>query len=151
MIPIHQETIRFERFFSVSPQRLFAAYIDPRERERWSAPSDTAAVRIENSDVRTGGTETTRCGAKDDLRYRTQVYYHLVEADRLISFSETLLDGESVLMAALITFEFHAVGGGGTRLVLSDQITSFVGPEGVEGHRLGFSSVLDNLQRRLEG
>ena len=147
---VHHETLRLERTFSASPSRLFAAYLDTHERELWSAPSDTAAVKIENADVRTGGSESTRCGAKGDMRYRTKVAYHLVETDSLISFSETLLEGDHVLMAALITFDFKQADDEGTLLVLTDQITSFVGPEGIEGHRTGFNQALDNLRARLD-
>jgi len=150
-MPVHHETLRMERDFLASPQQVFAAYLDTRARESWSAPSETAEVRILNEDVRTGGSEATMCGAKGDMRYRTEVHYHLVETDRLISFSETLLEGDAVLMAALITFEFFNAGSGASKLVLTDQITSFVGPEGVEGHRTGFSQALDNLHGLFAG
>ena len=146
---VQHETLRLERVFQASPQQVFAAYIDTRAREVWSAPSETAEVRIINEDVRTGGSESTRCGVKGDARYRTEVRYHLVETDRLISFSETQLEGDTVLMAALITFEFFDAGSGASKLVLTDQITSFVGTDGVKGHRTGFSQALDNLQRMV--
>jgi uncharacterized protein YndB with AHSA1/START domain len=136
-----------ERVFHASPPQVFAAYIDTRARESWSAPSETAEVRILNEDVRTGGSEATMCGAKGDMRYRTEVRYHLVETNQLISFSETLFESDTVLMAALITFEFLDAGSGATKLVLTDQITSFIGPEGIEGHQTGFSQALDNLQK----
>lgn len=140
----HSETIRLERLISASPLRVFEAYLDPKVRELWSAPSETAAVVIEHAEVRTGGSEATRCGAREDMRYRTAVYYHLVEAPHLISFSETVLEGEKVLTAALVTIELRLTEGGVTRVVFTDQVTSFVGPDGVEGHRLGFGSALDN-------
>ncbi len=146
---IHHETLRMERVFAVSPERLFAAYLNTREREIWSTPSETAEVKIEDADVRTGGSESTRCGAKGDLRYRTKVYYHMVEANEVITFSETLFENDTVLMAALISFDFQKVDSDRTTLVLTDQITSFVGPEGVKGHRIGFNQALDNLAARL--
>lgn len=141
---IHSETIRLERQFSASPQRVFDAYLDTKAREKWSAPSDTAAVMIEHAEVRTGGVEATRCGSSEDMRYRTDVRYHLVEEPHLISFSETLLEGVQVLTAALVTIELRSVGEGETGLFFTDQVTSFVGPDGVEGHRLGFASALEN-------
>lgn len=146
---VHHETLRMERYFQASPREVFADFIDTRTREVWSAPSETAEVRIIHEDVRTGGSETTLCGAKGDMRYRTEVRYHLVETDRLIAFSETLLEGDTVLMAALITFEYIDAGSGTSKLVLTDQITSFVGPEGIKGHRTGFSQALDNLHAVL--
>lgn len=150
-MPVHHETLRMERVFSSLPHKVFAAYLDTRSRELWSAPSGSAEVHIINEDVRTGGSESTRCGAKGDMRYRTEVSYHFVETDRIICFSETLLEGDAVLMAALITLEFFDAGPGASKLVLTDQITSFVGPEGVEGHRTGFSKALDNLLQMFTG
>jgi hypothetical protein len=52
----------------------------------------------------------------------------LVEPDRLISFSETLLECDTVLMAALIMFEYCDAGSAASKLVLTDQITSFCRP-----------------------
>ena len=56
-----------------------------------------------------------------------------------------------MLTAALITFEFFSSGFCASRLVLTDHITSFVGPEGCEGHRTGLSQALDNLHAMLAG
>lgn len=79
------------------------------------------------------------------MRYRTKVRHHSVESDRLISISEALLEGDAVLTAALIAFEFVGAGSGASKPVLTEQIASFVGPEGVDGHRTGFSQALDKL------
>jgi uncharacterized protein YndB with AHSA1/START domain len=141
----HHETIQLKQEFSALPDRVFRAFVDVEERQKWSAPSDATAVLIDHSDVRTGGSEATRCGSKDNLRFRTEVHYHLVEENRTICFAETLFEGDKVLMAALVTFDFGKGDDGGTLLTLTDQITSFVGPEGIEGHRQGFAAALGNL------
>jgi uncharacterized protein YndB with AHSA1/START domain len=145
----HYETLVIERSLRASPDRIFRAYLDKEARQIWSAPSETAAVEIVTSDVRRGGLETTRCGTKGNLEYRTDVTYHEVRTNELICFSETLLEGDNVLMVALITFELRPVGEHETLLVLTDQITSFVGPDGVEGHRAGFSAALENLAAQV--
>jgi uncharacterized protein YndB with AHSA1/START domain len=141
----HHETLVIERNLRATPDRIFRAYLDKEARQIWSAPSETAAVEIVTSDVRRGGLETTRCGTKGNLEYRTEVTYHEVLTNELICFSETLLEGDNVLMVALITFELRPVRAQETLLVLTDQITSFVGPDGVDGHRKGFSDALENL------
>jgi uncharacterized protein YndB with AHSA1/START domain len=141
---LHHDTITFERSFIVPPARMFGAYADPRQREVWSAPSPTAAVRIDTCDLRTGGRETARCGSKDDLRWSLNVLYHNVVPDRLITFTEELWEGDQILTVALITFDF-APSGTGTRLTLTDQVTSFVGKEAISGHRQGYTAALANL------
>lgn len=144
---IHHETLVFERVFDAPPSRLFAAYVDTKAREKWSAPSPSAEVKIDSSDVRTGGHETARCGGKGNLRWTLKVNYHHVTPDRQITFTEELWDGERVLTVALITFDLQAVGDDRTALTLTDQITSFVGADAVGGHREGYTQALANLEQ----
>jgi uncharacterized protein YndB with AHSA1/START domain len=148
-MPPHFETLVIERNLQASPDLIFRAYLDKEARQVWSAPSETAAVEIVTSEVRKGGLETTRCGTKGNPEYRTDVTYHEVRTNELICFSETLLEGNNVLMVSLITFELRLVSEHETLLVLTDQITSFIGPDGVEGHRAGFSAALENLAAQI--
>lgn len=55
---IHHDTLVFERNFDAAPDRLFQAYANPREREVWSAPTPETVIQIDETDVRTGGSET---------------------------------------------------------------------------------------------
>jgi uncharacterized protein YndB with AHSA1/START domain len=146
---MHHETLVFEREFDAPPARLFAAYVNTKARENWSAPSPTAEVRIDRSDVRTGGHESGRCGGKGDLRWTLRLVYHHVTPDRQITFTEELWEGEQILTVALITFDLKPLGDSRTALRLTDQITSFVGAEAVGGHRLGYSQALANLERHV--
>jgi uncharacterized protein YndB with AHSA1/START domain len=146
---IHHETIAFERDFDAPPERLFEAYTDPKQRELWSAPTPTTVVVIDETDVRTGGRETARCGSKDNLNWTMKVVYHHVTENRLITFTEELWDGGDILTVALVTFDFEKRDAAGTRLKLTDQITSFVGQNGVVGHRDGYTKALANLAAAL--
>lgn len=142
---IRHETLVFERYFNASPSRLFQAYADPKEREVWTAPSPETVVSIDETDLRTGGRETARCGRKGHLNWTMKVAYHRVTVDRQITFTEELWDDEQVLTVALVTFEFEPSGEGRTHLKLTDQITSFVGVGGISGHRDGYTKALANL------
>lgn len=148
---IHHETLVFERVFDAPPERLFRAYTDPREREVWSAPTPETRVVIDATDVRTGGREIARCGNSGNLNWTMKVVYHNVIENRLITFTEELWDSDSdsVVTVALITFDFEGHGAAGTRLKLTDQVTSFVGENGVSGHREGYSKALANLAAAL--
>lgn len=146
---ILHETLVFERAFKASPARLFQAYTDPRQREAWSAPTADTAFVIDETDVRTGGRETARCGAPGALNWTMKVVYHRVTEDRQITFTEELWDGDEVLTVALITFDLTPADAGGTHLKLTDQITSFVGNGGVVGHREGYTQALENLAGSL--
>ncbi|MEM6739202.1 MAG: SRPBCC domain-containing protein [Pseudomonadota bacterium] len=146
---IQHETLVFERTFQAPPARLFRAYTDPKEREAWSAPTPETLFVIDESDVRTGGRETARCGTGGSLSWTMQVLYHYVTEDRQITFTEELWNERAMVTVALITFDLSERDGGGTRLKLTDQVTSFVGTGGLAGHREGYAKALDNLAARL--
>lgn len=146
---IFHETLAFERTFDAPPERLFQAFADPRQREIWSAPTPETVIVIDETDLRTGGHETARCGSADALNWTMKVIYHRVEDGRLVTFTEELWDGAKLLTVALITFEFRKRGDAGTLLSLTDQVTSFVGEGGVSGHRDGYTKALANLAASL--
>jgi uncharacterized protein YndB with AHSA1/START domain len=146
---IHHETLIIERNFTAPPERLFQAFADPKERQVWSAPSPEIVIVIEETDVRTGGREIARCGRAGNLNWTMKVFYHRVTEGRQITFSEELWDGENILTVSLITFDFEKHGITGTRLKLTDQITSFVGESGIAGHRDGYTKALTNLAASL--
>lgn len=148
---IHHDTLEFVREFDAAPAQLFAAYADPARREIWSTPSPTAEVRIDCADVRTGGTERGRCGPKGDMRWTTEVSYLSVTKDQHIVFTEVLKEGAKILTIALVSFEFQEMAGEKTRLLLTDKITSFVGPDAVEGHEQGYIRALENLSSMMQG
>lgn len=138
------ETIIFDQPIAAPAARVFAAFADPVERAIWSAPSDDAEVRIDACDFRTEGSETARCGARGGLRYALDIRYHLIVPDQRIVFSEAVREHSNLLTVALITIEFTATTFG-TQLRLTDQVASFVGSEGIAGHRQGYTQSLARL------
>lgn len=146
---MHHDTLVFASDFPVPPGRVFEAYADPRQREAWSAPGAGLACVIDETDVRTGGRETARMGHPDTLEYTAHTLYHFVEEGRRIVFTEELWMDGALLTVALVTFDIAPGDDGGTRLTLTDQITSLVGTEGVDGHRDGYGSILDLLSAHL--
>ena len=147
---IETKTVTLEKSLPASPEDVFRAYTDPKAREAWSAPDDTTEIRILESNVRTGGSERGICGTRgEELNWRMDVAYHLVEEGKLITFTEELWDAENMLTIALITFDLNQASDGTTILHLTDQVTSFVGKGGVQGHRDGYTKALDNLASML--
>ncbi|MEM9204735.1 MAG: SRPBCC domain-containing protein [Pseudomonadota bacterium] len=143
---IDHQTVKLEASLNAPPSDVFRAFTDPRIREKWSAPDVTSEVRIEKSDVATGGSEISKCGTRgEELKWHLAVSYHLVEVDKLITFTEELWDGDSLLTVALVTFDLQAAPGGTTDLKVTDQVTSFVGEGGVRGHHDGHKKALENL------
>jgi uncharacterized protein YndB with AHSA1/START domain len=147
---IRHETIVMERRLAAPAERVFAAFADPRQRELWSAPGPDAEVRILQSEMRDGGSERSRCGTRGELQWDVAVTYHRVVPNAAIVFSETVSQDEAVLTCALVTFAFLPQHDGGTLLRLTDQVTSFVGEAGADGHRQGYGQALAHLARAVE-
>lgn len=147
---VHHETVTLEKSLPASPEDVFLAYTNPKAREKWSVPDDKTEVRILQSNVRTGGSEIGKCGTRgQELNWRMNVAYHLVEEGKLITFTEELWDGDKMLTVALITFDLNKGPNGTTILHLTDQVTSFVGEGGANGHRDGYTKALENLTSML--
>ncbi|MEM9061392.1 MAG: SRPBCC domain-containing protein [Pseudomonadota bacterium] len=146
---ILHDTVVLDRTFKAPPTRLFQAYTDPKQRQIWCVPGDGMVFDIRESEVRTGGRETATCGPDGDMRWRMDLIYHRVEQDRLVLFTEELWEHDMLLTVALITFDIQDDGAGGSKLTLTDQITSFVGEEAVLGHQEGYEHALQNLESLL--
>lgn len=143
---LRHQTLTFEREYDASPQRLFAAFADPRARERWAAPTGARLV-YDAADFRTGGIDLCRCGSPDDLRYDVENRYLEIEPDQRIVVSETVREGGRVLSHALNAVEI-VDGPGGAMLKLTIQMAA-LGPGMLDGARLGHAATLDNLVTEL--
>lgn len=142
------ETIRLEREFPVSDERVFRAYAEVDQRVGWSAPSDTAKIVYSRDEFRVGGSDEFRCGAAEDLKYEGKVHYLAIEAPGLIVYQEVISAGGHILAASLVTWEITPTAMG-SRLVVTDQITSLVGLPMIEGSRIGMSAALDHLVKMV--
>lgn len=143
---LRHQTLTFEREYDASPRRLFAAFADPRARERWAVPPGARLV-YDADDFRTGGVDLCRCGAPDDLRYEVENRYLEIEPDQRIVVSETVREGGRVLSHALNAVEISA-GPGGALLKLTIQMAALE-PGMLDGARHGHAATLDNLVAEL--
>ncbi len=142
-------TIAVERVLDVPLAQAYRSFTDANERARWGAPTATATFIYEATDFRVGGVDLIRCGPKEDPRYRVEVRYIDIVPERRVVWMETILDGDKLLAANLTTAEF-ARQEYGTRLKVTVQVTSFVGPTMIENTRAGNRGSLANMARYLE-
>lgn len=145
---LRHQTLTFEREYNASPGRLFAAFADPRARERWAVPPGARLV-YDVHDFRLGGIDLCRCGSPDDLRYHVENRYLEIEPDKRIVVSETVREGGRVLSHALNAVEISD-GPGGSMLKLTIQMAA-VEPGMLDGAREGHAATLDNLVVELAG
>ena len=139
-------TVTVERETDAGAKQVFAAFADPTQREKWGAPSDTAAFIVEQDEFKVGGTDITRCGAKDDSTVIVTTRYHVIEAPHLIIYTETVSDGGNSLATILTTVEIDSSGG----LRITAPVASLVGQDMIDNTEQGQNGSADNLIRYLE-
>jgi uncharacterized protein YndB with AHSA1/START domain len=139
-------TLKLERLIAAPPDRVFAAWTQPELLNQWSSPP---GISIEGGDLdlRVGGNwRVTMRGGDGSAREAFGTYREIVPPKRLVYTHAWRLGGAggSGTPETVLTVEFRAEGKG-TRLVLTQ--TGFESAESRDGHRIGWSSSIDNLEK----
>jgi uncharacterized protein YndB with AHSA1/START domain len=142
-------TITVERTLDAPVARVYAAFADPKEREAWGAPSDSAVYVYDEADFRVGGRDLARCGPKADPRFRVEARYVDIVPERRVVWTEAIREGERLLATGITTFELLP-DGARTRLKVTVQVTSFVGPDMIGHTKSGHEGSLASMARHLE-
>ena len=140
-------TITLERSYRSSVERVFSEFADPAARARWSAPSEDALI-YDEADFRVGGKDVFRCGPKGDPKFRGETRYLFLVPNECVVSTETIdMDGQP-LAVALTTLDFEPTEDI-TKLTVTVQMVSFVGPGMIHGYESGNKSALENLSQHL--
>lgn len=143
---IKHHTFVFERHCNADKKRVFDAMSDPIQRASWSAPIESAAFFYDAADFREGGQDVFRCGSKDNPQYTGTATYISIVSNARIVWCEVVKSGGQTLAALLITTLLESRGGG-TRIQMNVQVTSFCGDGIIRGIETGNNASLDNLVR----
>jgi uncharacterized protein YndB with AHSA1/START domain len=129
-----------ERTYDASPDRVFAAWSDPRAKARWFDGSDGEF----ELDFRVGGWERGRGLLPDGREYGFQALYQdIVPGRRIVYTYDMLLDGTRISVS-VATVEFNPEREG-TRLVFTEQGAFLDGHETPTRRKEGMGSLLDSL------
>ncbi len=146
--PAVHRTFSVERTYAASPARVFAAFADPTTKRRWFAEGPGFEVDDFTLDFRVGGFERTRFRATGGAPGRNDtLFLDIVPDERIVfaySLSLSLSAGDVRASAALTTVELAAAGGG-TRLLLTEQVAFLDGVDGAASRRQGWGALLDRL------
>lgn len=133
------ETLTIRRTFDAARERVYRAFTESDELERWFVPDGmTAEVRV--NELEAGGEMAVTWRDGDDRIDNEGRYVEVIENERVVSGEETD-DGELRL-----TYEFRDAGGG-TEVVITQEFPGSV-PDGAEA---GWTSMLDRLASMLDG
>jgi uncharacterized protein YndB with AHSA1/START domain len=142
---VEHAAFTLERTYDASPDRVFAAWSDPKAKARWFHDSE---AEVEH-DFRVGGWERHRGTAPDGRAYTFQALYQdIVPGRRIVYTYDMLLDGTRISVS-VATAEFRPERDR-TRLVFTEQSTFLDGHELPARREQGMGTLLDALGKWLQ-
>ncbi|GAA1336807.1 uncharacterized protein YndB with AHSA1/START domain [Arthrobacter roseus] len=148
MSSVAHDTLTFEQSINAPLSAVWDAFAEPTQRAVWGVPAGEAQV-YDDSNFMVGGRDKYRCGPPETLGFHGLVDYVQIVPPSLIVHTDTVTAEDQVLAVALLTWQFDAHGDT-TMIRLTDQVTSFVGADMIEGHRNGHAKALEQLRDFLE-
>lgn len=138
------ETLVLRRIYDVPPERVFRAWTEAGELQRWNSPVDGWTLEVLEVDAQVGGRYRAAFGPPGEEPYVESDEYLEVTRPKRLLFTETISRGGSVLQETVCAVDFIDLGGR-TELVLTDRGIR------AEVHRQGWTRALDHLGRVLAG
>jgi uncharacterized protein YndB with AHSA1/START domain len=138
-----------ERTYSVSPERVFAAFADQQLKERWFAtPPDWDDI-VHTLDFRVGGVETSQGRPPGGQLHSFEAHYQDIVRNERIVYAYDLSLGDTRISVSLATIEFIP-DDAGTRMIFTEHGAFLDGIEDPAERENGTKLMLDALGAALE-
>jgi uncharacterized protein YndB with AHSA1/START domain len=139
-------SLEIKRFINAPPARVYKAWTDPAELQRWFGPEDVRTIKID-ADVRVGGKYRWDLLKQDGEEWACFGEYRELVPGKKIVFTWKWDDDESwENHNSIVTVEFSARDGGTEVKLTHEQLPS---EESRDRHSQGWNSVLDRLEKFL--
>jgi uncharacterized protein YndB with AHSA1/START domain len=146
---VNHTTFAIERSYAAPPQRVFAAFADPKKKRRWFAEGEESKVEAFEMDFRVGGIETVRFRSADGkMVFTNDTVYRDIVPDRRIVIAYNMSVGDQRISCSLATTEFVA-SGQGTNLIFTEQGAFFEGADGPQMREAGWRELFARLEGEL--
>jgi uncharacterized protein YndB with AHSA1/START domain len=144
---IKHETLTFNRILKHAPARVFRAFTQTAELEKWSPPDESMNMRIEKGSCDPGSRLIWGCGPGEAEGIRIQSDYFHIEQDTALLYSEALYMQDTLLSVGLVTVTLS--GSDTTELEIHVQVSA-VAAEALDEYGQGWNMALGNLETLLE-
>jgi uncharacterized protein YndB with AHSA1/START domain len=144
-------TIRLERRYKATPNRVFAAWAEPKARAKWDVPGRWV-IAEQTFDFREGGRELKRFGPKGDAHFVADTRYLDIVPERRIVFGYSMTSRDTPISVSLTTVEISPApssDGKHTHLLLTEQIVFLDGNDNAANREEGRASMLDKIGETL--
>jgi uncharacterized protein YndB with AHSA1/START domain len=151
---ILHNTFAVERSYPLPPERVFAAFSDPKQKRKWLIEGYGNEVKEYSLDFRVGGNEVARYSSSNtpfpEAVFSTIANYQLIEIGKRIVMANTMSLNDHCISSALVSFEFLPTEAG-TDLICTHQAAFFEGSDGPQIRERGWKTLLEKLGSVLEG
>ncbi|MEO0487866.1 MAG: SRPBCC family protein [Pseudomonadota bacterium] len=138
------DTLDFTRTIAASPTRVLTLLTDSDARQAWNSPGEGFTVTVTHpASAAPGARETALVTGNGEPDTTVHTDWTSV-TDTLVAYAETLeVEGEPI--AASFASTTLEPAGDGTQITLHIALTSFAGPEMLEGYKMGCQAAIDAL------
>ena len=140
-------TLRMERRFGASPERVWRAFTDARELRKWWGPTGFTTPRA-SLDLRVGGAYALTMKAPSGKLHHLAGVFKAVEPGKRLVYTWSWQEGGYAGLPTLVTLEFRPDGKGTMLRLTHEAMTS---AEMARDHKGGWSSCLDRLAKLCRG
>jgi uncharacterized protein YndB with AHSA1/START domain len=137
-------SLQITRFINASPARVYKAWTDPAELQRWFGPENVRTIDIA-AEVRVGGKYCWNLVKQDGEEMSCRGEYRELVPERKVVFTWKWDDDEAwENHNSVVTVEFLARDDGTEVKLTHEQLPS---EESRDRHNEGWNSVLDRLEK----
>ena len=135
-------SLTIKRRFNAPPEKVYAAWIDPKKLAQWMGPSGTQRVEAE-CDLRVSGRYAIKMVMTDDEHNVSGVYREIVPNEKLVF---TWAWRSTPERESLVSLTFNKDGGGTIMTLLHEQ---FFDEAARDRHNAGWTGTMDKLENYL--